>query len=110
MGFCGTAVFIGIMEDGSEVAVKRMLIDDCEDTAENERNILSLIDREKSQFVVNYRNFVKDATFMYLIVDLCEEALYEHVHSHTVEHLRGHGRRISEITRILLVERGVIIH
>ena len=86
------------MEDGSEVAVKRMLIDDCEDTAENERNILSLIDRKKSQFVVNYRNFVKDATFMYLIVDLCEETLYEHVHSHTVEHLREHGpRMIKEI-------------
>ena len=87
------------MDDGSEVAVKRMLIDDCEDTAENERNILrSLIDRNNSQFVVNYRNFVEDATFMYLIVDLCEETFYEHVHSHTIEHLREHGpRMIKEI-------------
>ena len=89
------------MEDGSEVAVKRMLIDDCEDTAENERNILSHIDRKNSQFIVNYRNFVEDATvdpFMYLIVDLCEETLYEHVHSHTIEHLGEHGpRMIKEI-------------
>ena len=59
-----------------------------------ERNILSLTDRKKSQFVVNYRNFVKDATFMYLIVDLCEETLYEHVHSHTIQHLRAHGPRV----------------
>ena len=86
------------MEDGSEVAVKRMLIDDCEDTAENERNILSLIDRKKSQFVVNYRDFIKDSVFMYLIVDLCEVTLCEYVHSHAIEHLSEHGpRMIKEI-------------
>ena len=86
------------MEDGTEVAVKRMLIDDCEDTAENERNILSLIDTKKSPFVVNYRTFIKDAIFMYLIVDLCEKTLHEHVYSHTIEQLREHGpRMIKEI-------------
>ena len=86
------------MEDGSEVAVKKMLIDDCEDTAENERNILSLIDKKKSQFVVNYRDFIKDSVFMYLIVDLCEVTLCEYVHSHAIEYLSEHGpRMIKEI-------------
>ena len=98
VGSDGTGVFLGIMEDGSEVAVKRMLRDDCEDTAENERNILSLVESNKSPFVVNYRTFVKGDTFVYLIVDLCEETLYEHVQSHTIEQLREHGpRMIKEI-------------
>ena len=98
VGSDGTAVFLGVMEDGSEVAVKRMLTDGCEDTAENERNILSLMRGKRSSFVVNYRAFVKDTTFMYLIVDLCEETLQEHVHSKSIEHLREHGpRMIKEI-------------
>ena len=86
------------MEDGSEVAVKRMLIDNSTDIGENERNILSLMDRKKSPFVLNYCTTVKDANFMYLIVDLCEETLYEHVYSKSIEHLREHGpRMIKEI-------------
>ena len=98
VGSDGTGVFLGIMEDDSEVAVKRMLTDDCERAVENERNILSLIERKKSLFVVNYRTFVKDTTFTYLILDLCEKTLHEHVHSHTIEQLREHGpRMIKEI-------------
>ena len=99
VGSDGTAVFLGVMEDGSEVAVKKILKGDCEDTAKSERNILkSLVDKDKSPFAVNYRNFVEDEISMYLIVDLCEETLHEHVDSHTIEHLRGHGpRMIKEI-------------
>ena len=98
VGSDGTGVFLGIMEDGSDVAVKRMLIDDCEHAVENERNILSLIERKKSPFVVNYHTFVKDTTFTYLMLDLCEETLHEHVHSYTVEQLREHNpRMIKEI-------------
>ena len=94
-----TAVFLGVMEDGTEVAIKRTLKGDCEATAKNERKTLkSLVDKDKSPFVVNYRDFVEDDIFMYLIVDLCEETLHEHVRSHTIEHLREHGpRMIKEI-------------
>ena len=91
-GSKGTSVYVGIMEDGSEVAVKRMLQQACEDLAENEDKILSLT--TKSPFIVNYRNFVKDTTFVYLIVDLCEETLKEHVKSKTIKHLRENGPRM----------------
>ena len=93
VGSDGTAVFLGVVEDGSEVAVKKILKGDCEDTAKNEI-LKSLVNKNKSPFIVNYRNFVEDDISMYLIVDLCEETLHEHVDSYTNEHLREHGPRI----------------
>ena len=90
----GTTVYIGIMEDGSEVAVKRMLIETCEESAQNEIKILSRTDTQKSPFIVSYRYFDRDDNFIYLILDLCEETLREHVHSQTTEHLREHGPRM----------------
>jgi serine/threonine protein kinase len=82
------------LEDGSEVAVKRMLIESCEDAAENEMKILNYMKKNKSPFIVNYRHFLKDDTFLYLIVDLCEQTLHQHVHSKDIEYLQEHGRQI----------------
>ena len=93
-GCRGTTVFVGILEDGSEVAVKRMLIQACDDIAENEKKILEFLKRKKSPFIVSYRDFIKDPLFIYLIVDLCEETLEEHVESETIEHLREYGPRM----------------
>ena len=90
----GTCVYVGILDDGSEVAVKRMLIQACKDTAENERAILTLINTKKSPFIVSYRHFFNDNTFMYLIVDLCEEALDDYVQSQSNEQLQENGRRM----------------
>ena len=90
----GTTVYVGIMEDSSEVAVKRMLIETCEKSAENEIEILSRTDTRKSPFTVSYRHFHRDDNFIYLIMDLYEETLGEHVHSQTAEHLREHGPRM----------------
>jgi serine/threonine-protein kinase/endoribonuclease IRE1 len=90
-GSMGTSVYVGIMGDGSEVAVKRMLIQGCQGTAENEKEILSLIE---CPYIVNYRQFIKDTIFVYLIVDLCEETLKEHMYSHDIEYLRKHGPRM----------------
>ncbi len=69
-----------------------MLIDRCGDAAENERIILRLINTKKSPFIVNYRHFLKDNTFVYLIVDLCEQTLDEYVRSEN--NLQINGRRI----------------
>ncbi len=93
-GCNGTTVYVGIMEDGSEVAVKRMVIQACEESAQNEIEILSRTDTQKSPFIVSYRHFHRDDNFIYLIVDLCEETLGEHVLSQTAEHLRDHGPRM----------------
>ena len=93
-GCNGTTVYVGIMEDGSELAVKRMLIHVCEESSQNEIEILSRTDIQKSPFIVSYRYLHRDDTFIHLIVDLCEETLKEHVHSQTTEHLKEHGPRM----------------
>ena len=90
----GTFVFVGIMEDGSEVAVKRMLLQASKDLAENEREVLNLIKTKGSPFILSYHHVFKDDSFMYLISDLCEETLKEHVQSQSLEHLREHGARM----------------
>ena len=93
-GCNGTSVYVGIVEDGSEVAVKRMVIQACEESAQNEIEIMSRTDTQKSPFIVSYRYFHRDDNFIYLILDLCEETLGEYVHSQTSEHLREHGLRM----------------
>ncbi len=93
-GCNGTSVYVGIMEDGIEVAVKRMLTQACEDSARNEIEILTRTDTKESPYIVSYRDFHQDDTFMYLILDLCEETLKEHVHVQTAEYLRRHGPRM----------------
>ena len=87
----GTHVYVGIMEDGSPVAVKTMLINSCKELAENENDILNLVGTERSPFIVQYRKFLKRPPFMYLIVDLCEESLKEHVTSKPITYLKEYG-------------------
>ena len=97
-GSMGTSVYVGIMEDGAEVAVKRIFKQEFEDAAQNELEILSQIDASKSPFIVSYRNYFKDATFVYIVLDLCEETLKEHVCTQKLEYLQDHApRMIKEI-------------
>ena len=99
-GSMGTSVYVGIMEDGAEVAVKRILKHELEDTAKNELEILSRIDSSKSPFIVSYQKCLKDTTFVYIVLDLCEETLKEHVYTQSLEYLQDHGpRMIKEILR-----------
>ena len=90
-GSYGTSVYVGVLKDGSQVAVKRMLKATCEGTAENEAKILELINTTKSSSIVNYRKFLKDDTFLYLIVDICEETLKDYVASQNLDHLKEYG-------------------
>ena len=96
----GTFVYVGIMEDGSEVAVKRMLLQACEGLAKNEKEISSLIKTKRSPFILSYLDVFQDEIFMYLISDLCEETLNEHVQSQSIEHLNEDGPRM--IKQILI--------
>ncbi|XP_028413871.1 probable serine/threonine-protein kinase irlC [Dendronephthya gigantea] len=93
-GSGGTFVYLGLMEDGSEVAIKTMLLQPPPETAENEKNILSLIQTKNSRFVVNYRHYFRDETFVYLVTDLCEETLKDHVLSRSIDDLKKKGRRM----------------
>ena len=108
----GTSVYVGILEDGSQVAVKRMLKESCEDAAENERKILNLIDTKKSPFIVSYRHFLRDNTFLYLIIDLCEQTLDQHIHSKSIEYLRVHGPRMVKevLTGLRFLHNERILH
>ena len=91
-GSYGTSVYVGVLkDDGSQVAVKRMLKATCEGTAENEAKILELTNTMKSSSIVNYRKFLKDDTFLYLIVDICEETLKDYVASQNLDHLKEYG-------------------
>ena len=93
-GSYGTCVYVGIMEDGSEVAVKRMLLQACTASAENEKEVLRLMKTKGSPFILNYHEISQNDTFMYLISYLCEETLEEHVESQTIEHVRENGPRM----------------
>ena len=98
-GSMGTFVYVGIMEDGSEVAVKRMLLQACKDLAENGKEISKLIKTKGSPFLLNYHDVLQDEFFMYLISELCEETLDEHIQSQSIEHLKECPRMIKQISR-----------
>ncbi|XP_028411499.1 serine/threonine-protein kinase/endoribonuclease IRE1-like [Dendronephthya gigantea] len=86
-----SCVYVGLMKNGSEVAVKRILVQSEDKTVENEKEIMDLIDANKSPFIVRYRHFHHGDDFMYLFVDLCEENLRELVDACSIEHLQLHG-------------------
>ena len=104
----GTSVYVGVLQDGSEVAVKRILIQAGEYLAENEKEILSSI---QCPNIVSYLHFMKDDLFIYLLLDLCEETLKDMVNSQTAEFMSDHGpRMIKEILTGLefLHSRGIV--
>ena len=108
-GSMGTFVYVGVLEDGREVAVKRVLIQAGENMAENEKDIL----RSSIQcpHIVSYLHFMQDDIFIYLILDLCEETLKDLVNSQTAEHLKDRGPiMIKEILTGLefLHSRGIV--
>ena len=108
-GSMGTFVYIGVLEDGREVAVKRVLIQAGENLAENEKEIL----RSSIQcpHIVSYLHFIQDDIFIYLILDLCEETLKDLVNFQTARYLKDHGpRMIKEILTGLefLHSRGIV--
>ncbi|CAB4013026.1 serine threonine- kinase ppk4-like [Paramuricea clavata] len=91
-------LYVGVMEDGSEVAVKRTLTQSGEDAAKNENEILNMIKTEEFPFIVSYRHCLRDDTLVYLIIDLCEENLNNYIQSQNIDCFQQHGpRMIKEI-------------
>ena len=111
-GSNATCVYVGIMNDGSEVAIKRIFKQSGADSGENENKILSLVDTAKSSYIVNYRHCLHNDIFMYLIVDLCEENLKDHISSQTFQYLQQHGPRMNKeiLTGLQFLHEKGILH
>ena len=87
-GLCGACVYIGLWKDGSEVAVKRVLISSCGKMAMNKHNL-----EFNDKHLVRCRCYGKDDDFYYFVLDLFEETLADYVQkqSQTTEFLQDNG-------------------
>ena len=90
-GSHGTSVYVGLHDDGSEVAVKRILT---ETLKEDEMIIGNLSELKKSNNIVNYREVIFGDTFSYVILDLCEETLADYIERLSEEDLELRGPEI----------------
>ena len=95
-GSSGTVVYIGLSDDGIEVAVKSIPMHVCKELGENEKEILNCPSVRKESHIVNYRFYTDSVNSLhgYLVLDLHEESLKDYVFERSKEELTSDGSRI----------------
>ena len=79
-GGYGTKVYVGLSDDGYEVAIKRLNLEECQQIGDNEKNILNCPNVRKEKHIINYRFYQPiDSTKACLVLDLHEESLSDYV-------------------------------
>ncbi|XP_046844134.1 serine/threonine-protein kinase/endoribonuclease IRE2-like [Xenia sp. Carnegie-2017] len=89
-GSDGTRVYLALGNDGYGKAVKRIHKDSGKEFANREKEILNVLNAERSNYVVNYCHLEEnlDEEYLYMILDLCEESLESYVKSSSLQDLQ----------------------
>ncbi|XP_029609753.1 probable serine/threonine-protein kinase irlA [Salmo trutta] len=111
-GSNGTQIFLGLKDDGTEVAVKRMLKSH-DLVLQNEQEFLRLPELD-CKHIVRYIDFAVDDDFVYLALQLCEYTLEEYIQDHSLHNKTYDPKKtvcdVLESLKVIHSEEAKVIH